>query len=171
MVETSRLLLEPWDGRWFDDYARVLADAEAMRHLGGPRSRAEAEERFSTYTSHWREHGFGPLFAVEKETGRWVGLIGLRKVDSHTWGVDPGDVEIGWIVAREAWGNGYATEGSFAMRDRAFDVVGLPWIVARLASANPASERVAQKLGMTLWRTSDDGDWVSYRLEAPGGRS
>jgi RimJ/RimL family protein N-acetyltransferase len=164
VLETERLLLEAWSDRYLDEYLGLLADRDTMRFLNGPRTREQGLGQFNWYERHWRSSGFGPLWAVEKEGARWVGLVGLRYVEREPLGAEPGDVEIGWIVAPSACGRGYATEAARAMRDHAFAGVGLHSIIARMASANGASVRVAEKLAMRLDKESPDGEWRTYRL-------
>ena len=104
----------------------------------------------------------GTLSAPER--AGWAGLVGLRAVEPDAQGARPDDVEIGWIVVPTARGHGYASEAAFAMRDYAFGSVGLESLIARTASANAASMRVAEKLGMQLEGESPDGVWRTYRL-------
>ena len=89
-----------------------------------------------------------------RETGELVGDCGL--VTTAVEGVP--EVELGWIVRRPHWGRGIATEAATAWRDHAFDVLALDRIVSMVSERNPASRRVAEKLGMTVERTAVWGD-------------
>src|SRR5207302_10990734 len=81
VLETERLLLEAWSDRYLEEYLELLADSETMRFLHGARTREQGLGQFVWYERHWRRRGFGPLWAIEKEARRWIGLIGLRDVE------------------------------------------------------------------------------------------
>ena len=83
---------------------------------------------------------------IEKATGRWVGRLGPWQPEG--W---PG-TEVGWGLARDAWGKGYATEGATAAMDYAFDVLGWTEVIHTIEPANTASQAVALRLGSTLLR-------------------
>jgi RimJ/RimL family protein N-acetyltransferase len=78
---------------------------------------------------------------IEKSSGRWVGRLGPWQPEG--W---PG-TEIGWAIARECWGRGYAPEGAAAATDWAFDNLGWTNVIHSIAPANAASQAVARKLG------------------------
>jgi RimJ/RimL family protein N-acetyltransferase/predicted nucleic acid-binding protein len=140
-LETTRLYLEPWDERWRDEYVRIHLLPESTEHQRDrPLTPEEAHARFDWYAEHWRDHGFGPRIAVEKESGRCVGVIGLRVV-SDSGGAEPGEVEVGWVLDPAVWGRGYATEGAAAMLDFALGEAGLDHVIARTAARNAASVR------------------------------
>ena len=81
---------------------------------------------------------------IERESGALIGDGGL-----HPLGGQGPDVELGYTLARAAWGRGYATELGRALIDYAFDVLGAPRVVAQVEPANRGSRRVLEKLGMT----------------------
>ena len=81
------------------------------------------------------------VLGVEKESGRWIGRLGPWKPEG--W---PGP-EIGWAIARDCWGRGYAGEGATAATNWAFDTLGWTRIIHSIAPDNIPSQRVAQKLG------------------------
>lgn len=66
----------------------------------------------------WSLLGFGMFSVLERDTGRWVGRVGPLHPDG--W---PGD-EVGWGIARGAWGRGYATEAAAAAMEWSFDILG-----------------------------------------------
>jgi RimJ/RimL family protein N-acetyltransferase len=109
-LETARLRLRRFRDGDLDAYARITSDAETMRHLaaGAPFSRDEALRSLGYIHGHWQIRGYG-LWAVGGEaTGALVGRIGLRRPDG--W---PG-LEVAWLIARERWREGLATEGARA---------------------------------------------------------
>jgi len=128
----------------------ISPDPEVTRHLSGPMSRAQSDELVARIRAHWDEHGFG-LYAVEvKASGAFAGFIGLA-IPSFLPAVLPA-VEVGWRLAREQWGNGYATEGGRASLAHGFGELGLKQIIAIIDPRNIASIRVAQRLGMARGR-------------------
>jgi RimJ/RimL family protein N-acetyltransferase len=149
-METDRLRLEPWHERHRPPFRAMCADSEVMRYVGAGDTwdEQEADERFDAALKHWRDHGFGWRAALDSSSRAWLGLIALNYVAPGTSGLPAEAVEIGWWVVPPAWGRGYASEGAAAVRDEAFQRVGLQRIVARLHPANVASARVAEKIGM-----------------------
>lgn len=127
----------------FDAWADFCADSEQMLHLGGPQSRAMAWRDFSTRTGAWLTRGFSMFSVIERDTGRWVGRIGPWQPEG--W---PG-TEVGWGVAREFAGRGFAYEAAVAAMDYAVDVLGWAHVIHTIAPDNHASARLAERLGST----------------------
>lgn len=154
VLTTDRLTLRPWrlDPADLDAYTALSADPEVMRHIGDGRALtpARAAAGLTRFVEHWERHGYG-LYVVQARTdGAVLGFAGLARATEP--GVRPGDVEIGWRLARAHWGRGYATEAALAVREHAFDTLGLARIVALIRPANAASIAVARKLGLELER-------------------
>ena len=122
---TERLRLEPWGPAHGGMLARLSAMPEMMRFIGRgePWTAAEAEEHSARVLVHWRRHGFGWRAAVERESGRAVGMVALE-LTAGVPGLDDGEHEIGWWLDPAMWGRGYATEGGRAIVDEAFGRVG-----------------------------------------------
>jgi RimJ/RimL family protein N-acetyltransferase len=95
---------------------------------------------------HWQLRGFGPWAVEERETRRFIGRVGLFYPEG--W---PG-IEISYVLARSAWGKGYATEGARAAMIHAFDEVKIPRLISLIHPANRSSIKVAEKLGETFER-------------------
>ena len=150
-VETERLRLEPWDrSAHTPGLAELNADAEVMRFItgGAPFTRVESRVQSDRIAEHWRTYGFGLWAAIELASGRMVGFAGL----SHPLWL-PGwerSVELGWRFARDAWGNGYATEAGRAGVQYAFGPLRLREIVSMIHPDNARSIAVAGRLGLTL---------------------
>ena len=150
VIETERLLLRAWQPSDEAPFAALNADPEVTRYLSGPMRRGESDELLARIRGHWQEHGFG-LYAVEvKERGEFAGFVGLA-IPSFLPDVLPA-VEVGWRLAREHWGNGYATEGARASLRHGFEELELRQIISIIDPRNTASVRVAQRLGMTRGR-------------------
>jgi RimJ/RimL family protein N-acetyltransferase len=143
-LETPRLILRRWREGDRDPFAALNADPAVMEHFVSPLTRQESDDFVDGIEAHFDAHGWG-LWAVEvKATTEFAGFIGLW---SPNW--DPSLTEIGWRLAREHWGQGYATEGARAAIDDGFDRLGLEEIVSFTTVGNVRSQRVMQKLGMT----------------------
>jgi RimJ/RimL family protein N-acetyltransferase len=144
-LETERLLLRQWREEDFEAYARVCADAEVMRFLGGkPFTRLEAWRHMAMLVGHWLLRGYGHWAVEEKATGRMVGRMGFFNPEG--W---PG-FEVGWTLARECWGRGYASEGARRMLAHAFTEMGREHVISLIHRDNLASIRVAERVGETL---------------------
>jgi RimJ/RimL family protein N-acetyltransferase len=146
ILETPRLRLRGFCEDDLDAYARITADAETMRYVGPgtPLARDEAWRSLGYILGHWRIRGFGLWAVEERASGDFVGRIGLYRPEG--W---PG-LEVGWLVDRARWGEGFATEGALAALAYAFEKVGAERVISAILPANSASIRVAEKLGERL---------------------
>jgi RimJ/RimL family protein N-acetyltransferase len=161
-LTTERLTLRGWREDDLDAYAAIAADPEVMRFMGGPLDRADTWRQIAVFVGHWHLRGHG-FWVVERE-GTMIGRIGLWR--PHGW---PG-LEVGWLLAREAWGHGYATEAARASVEHAWRTTDVPRLISLIAPDNHASARVAQRLGMQA-----EGNWairdapvVIHALARPG---
>ncbi len=144
---TERLLLEPWSDSYFEEFARVLQDPEAMRFIsGGTPLPLETIRSIAQWSlAMWDEHGYGPWAAIEKETGRWVGRIGLNLLADWP---GPDKWEVGYELAPEFWGRGLATEGAREAIRFGWVRTPLPRIISATAAGHLASRRVMEKCGL-----------------------
>lgn len=140
-LETERLILRPQVVEDFDSWAALMADEEATRHLGGPQPRPVAWRGFCSNAGSWAMLGFSMFSVLEKASGRWIGRIGPLKPEG--W---PGP-EVGWAIARDFWGQGYATEAAAASIDWAFDHLGWTEVIHCIDPDNLRSQAVARRLG------------------------
>jgi RimJ/RimL family protein N-acetyltransferase len=143
-IETDRLLLRPPRREDFDGWAANMANQESARFIGGVQPRAAAWRGFLTMVGAWAIQGFGMFSVIEKTGGQWIGRMGPWQPEG--W---PG-TEVGWGLARHAWGNGYALEGASACMDWAVDQLGWTEIIHCIDPANVASQALAQRLGSRL---------------------
>jgi RimJ/RimL family protein N-acetyltransferase len=146
-LRTQRLVLRQWRDDDLDPFAALNADPEVMRHFPALMSREESDALAEQQLDRIAERGWG-LWAVEVVDGApFVGFVGLAqpRFDAH---FTPA-VEVGWRLAREHWGSGYATEGARAALAYGFDDLGLDEIVSFTTVANARSRRVMERLGMT----------------------
>jgi RimJ/RimL family protein N-acetyltransferase len=140
-IETDRLILRPPVAADFDAYAANMADLEASRFIGGQQSREVAWRGFLSLAGAWLIQGFSMFSVIEKASGNWIGRLGPWHPEG--W---PG-TEVGWGLAREAWGKGYALEGSVAAIDWAFDHLGWGEVIHSINVDNYASQALAKRLG------------------------
>jgi len=141
MIKTTHLLLRPPVAADLDAWAAFAADAEVMRFLGGVQARSAAWRSMAVMAGSWVMHGHGMWSVIERASGRWVGRIGPWCPPD--W---PG-TEIGWGLAREAWGKGYGYEAAMAAMDYAVDVLGWTDIIHCINPENIRSAALAQHLG------------------------
>jgi RimJ/RimL family protein N-acetyltransferase len=142
-LETDRLILRMWrEETDFEPYARMCADTEVMRYLGGKTfSRPEAWRHMAFFIGHWHLRGYSHWAVEEKASGQMIGRIGF--LNPEGW---PG-FEIGWTLAREQWGKGYATEGARRALEYAFTELDKDHVISLIHPENRGSIRVAERLG------------------------
>ena len=143
-IETERLLLRPFARDDLDEFASINADAAVMRYIGDgkPQTRAQTEMRLNAILNHWTQHGFGLWAVVDKASNALSGFCGLQYLDNTA------EIEVGYRLARQFWGLGYATEAAAATLRYAFEVLGLDRIVAVVQPENVASQSVIEKIGL-----------------------
>lgn len=143
MIRTARLFLRPPVQEDLSAWAAFLADAEAMRFLGGAQPREIAWRSLAVVAGSWALKGFGMFSVLERETGRWIGRIGPWQPEGWS------GPEIGYALARHAWGKGYALEAAAASIDWALETLGWPEFIHHIAPENAASAALAARLGST----------------------
>ena len=138
-------MLRSWRPSDRAPFARLNADPEVVRFLndGVPFTRAESDELLDAIEAHWQQRGFGLWCAAPREDpDECLGFVGLA-VPSFLPAVLPA-VEVGWRLARPAWGRGLATEGARASLRHAFGELALEAVISIIDPANERSIRVAR---------------------------
>jgi len=143
-------VLRPWAPSDRAPFAALNADPEVAGWIGSgePLSRAASDELVDCIEEHWRARGFGLWAVEERASGTFVGFAGLA-VPWFLPAVLPA-VEVGWRLARGAWGHGYATEAGATALRHAFADLQLAEVIATILPENARSVRVAEKLGLRL---------------------
>lgn len=150
-LKTERLILRPWRDADVEPFAALNADPVVMEHFPAPQTRAETEAVMMRIREEMAEHGFS-WFAVEVPgVARFIGFIGLwaPTFEAPFTSIQDPIVEVGWRLAKEHWGKGYATEGARACLRFGFENLGLKEIVSFTTTTNTPSQKVMQRLGMT----------------------
>lgn len=152
-LRTERLLLRSWRHSDRAPYAALNADPEVMEHFPAPLTREQSDAHVDRMSAALDAQGWG-LWAVEvPDEAAFIGFIGLA-VPGFEAHFTP-CVEVGWRLARSAWGRGYAPEGARAALALAFDELGLDEVVSFTSVGNTKSRRVMEKIGMTHDSTED----------------
>ena len=190
-MNTKRLTLRPVVDTDLDAIAWMMTDPEVCRYIGDgtPRTRDRVAQSVSFARRMWADRGFGP-FTIELaeadsaprppdlENARFVGVCLLLPIARS--GTDPRDfaqrgpeIEIGYWLARDEWGLGYATEASGAVLGWARSAEGpaLERVIAVTNPAHKASQRVLEKIGMSKVGMTDayyDAETILYEIGSPG---
>lgn len=143
-LETDRLILRPWQPDDRAAFHALTLDPEVMHYVHGglPYSEPEVDEWFTRQARQLAELDLCMAAMIEKASGRLVGIAGTQPLGTT------GDLEIGWWLARDVWGRGYATEAGGAAMRHVLETVGRPRVVAIIAPDNEPSKRVVARLGM-----------------------
>jgi RimJ/RimL family protein N-acetyltransferase len=164
-LQTERLKLRMWRESDLDAYALMCADPMVMRYLtqGKLFTRADAWRSIAYHMGHWQMRGYGHWAVEEKATGHMIGRIGF--LNPEGW---PG-FEIGWTLARNAWGKGYATEGAKTALQYAFTELDQRHVISIIDPENTPSMRVAERLGERLEGKTNlqEVDVLIYGIDRP----
>jgi RimJ/RimL family protein N-acetyltransferase len=159
LLETERLVIRPWEPDDRPAFTAIMSHPEVTHyvHGGKPYSEAEVDEWFARQARQLAEHGVCMGALIEKSTGTLAGLAGTQPLGTT------GNLEIGWILAREAWGRGFATEAGAAAMKHVLETLARPRVVAIIDPDNEPSKRVAARLGMK-YEARYTGEQLGHRL-------
>ncbi len=143
-LETDRLFIRPWTPADRPAFTGLTEDPEVMRyvHGGQPYAEDEVDEWFTRQARQLAEHDVCMGALIERATGRLVGIAGTQPLGTT------GNFEIGWWLARDVWGRGYATEAGGAAMRHVLETLGHKRVVAIIDPDNEPSKRVVGRLGM-----------------------
>jgi RimJ/RimL family protein N-acetyltransferase len=133
-----------------DDMAALLGDTEVMRYYPRVGTRDDARRWIENSRRSYAEYGHGLWTITRRDTGEFLGVCGItrQKVEGETF------TEVGYLVRVDFQGQGYATEAASTCRDHARNALDIDHLIAIINPANVPSQRVAEKIGMTLERTA-----------------
>jgi len=170
VIETERLILRKPKKGDAKALQEAYGDPEVMRYIGVgetfdlERTRASVDKALR----RWKADGFGAFTVERKEDKRVLGRAGYLVWDPDTWQTgtlaelgDHAVVELGWLLAQEHWGQGYATEAALALRDHGFKELGLTRLISLILRGNDRSVRVAEKIGSRYVRDVSRDEWTA----------
>ena len=162
-----RVRLRAWRDEDREPFAAMNADARVMEFFRAPLSRAESDAFIDRIQKDFAEHGFG-LWAIEVANGApFIGFAGLAIARFRSRFTPC--VEVGWRLAFEYWGYGYATEAGKLAIHHGFDKLALTEIVSFTSTGNLRSRAVMERLGMRS-APADDFDYPGLPSEHPLSR-
>lgn len=166
VATTERLRLLEWDEARRAEFVRVTNTPAVMRWLGGVNDAEQMAAAMARLDNYQRDHGF-TFWAVERRSDHaLLGFCGLKRANAP--GAEPlhGQVEIGWRLREDAWGQGYAKEAAIASMDLAFERFEAPHVIALTALGNLPSQALMKRLGM---RRVPEFDYVDERFSEDDG--
>ena len=147
MIETERLIIRPWRESDRADYLATCNTEAVTAHLGRPASVEDIDTALARIAKSEEEDGFC-FWAVERKAdGAFLGYCGLKVARDPGLPIE-GDVEIGWRLRQDAWGQGYAVEAARACLEWAWTNLDVERVVSMTVPANKASRSVMERLGM-----------------------
>lgn len=150
-IVTERLVGERPSAKDADELSVLMLHPDVLRttwYDPDPPTRSHIVVKLAGDIDHWDRYGFGPWLLRDRSNRQLVGRGGLK----HTTASGVDEVEIGWSIHPDRWGEGLATELARASVRTAFDVLGLDGVIAYTANDNVASWRVMEKAGMEFDR-------------------
>ncbi len=164
VLRTQRLLLRPWRPDDLAPFAALNADPEVMRHFPSVFSQEASDAAAERIIGQFDEQGWGLWVAEVPGVAPFIGFVGLAMA-TFPAPFTPA-LEVGWRLASEHWGRGYAPEGARAALDFAFAELGVDEVVSFTAVANANSRRVMEKLGLTH-DPSENFDHPNVDVDSP----
>lgn len=148
IAETGRLLLREWGEGDAERFNAIMNRPSVMRWLGGVQDAEEWNAAYQRILGYQRDFGFTFWIVERKADGELLGFCGLKRANAPGAKAIAGDVEIGWRLREDAWGQGYAKEAAVASLDLAFDRFQAPFVIAMTALGNLPSQGLMKRLGM-----------------------
>jgi ribosomal-protein-alanine N-acetyltransferase len=164
-IETPRLYLRLMAPSDLDNLLKIFGDPKVMASFDtAPFNREQMQHWVQRNIAHQDEHGYGSFSVILKTEELLIGDCGLERMEVE----GESSTELGYDFRSDYWNQGFATEAASAVRDYAFDMLGLPSLISLIRVGNAASRRVSEKIGMRLdheinrngihyWKYSIDG--------------
>jgi len=153
ILRSERLILRPWRDSDLPLIARMHADPRVMEFMPSCLDRAASDAVVAHLQAGIETQGFGFWAVTAIDVADFIGFVGLNRPRFAAPFMPC--VEVGWRLAHEYWGRGYATEAAQAALRFGFEELALAEIVSFTAIINERSQRVMQRLGMTHFRAED----------------
>jgi ribosomal-protein-alanine N-acetyltransferase len=145
LIQTSRLILQPWAINDMETLFKICRDPEVMLHIGNGQpfqNLLEAQRFLEWAVDYQRENGFCRWKVFEKTSNKIIGSCGFARLESI------GEIELGYLFARGSWGKGYASEAAQACLNYGFEQLGFSKVVALTNPHHTASQKVVEKIGL-----------------------
>jgi ribosomal-protein-alanine N-acetyltransferase len=159
-IKTDRLIIRSIQEVDLEPLAAVWADPEVTHYMGGPRNYEEILKDLREDAQLDPQPAFDLWPVIEKETCQMIGHCGIleKEIEGRN------EYEIVYVLAKSAWGKGFATEAARSLKDYAFNQLGLKRITALIDPNNPKSEMVATKIGLRYERNTVRPNGKNMRL-------
>lgn len=146
VIETPRLILRHLTLEDTETLAAIYADPIVMKFFPGTLSLEETKQFIEKIIKRYEQHGFGfGLWAtIYKPDNQFIGRCGVKQLDNKCL-----ELEMAYLLSKEYWGRGLATEAACAIRDYGFEKIGCNRLIALIDHGNIASQKVALKTGLT----------------------
>ena len=151
MIETARLILRRWREADRAPFAAINADPDVAYWLGGPRFAGRADGAVDRYNQAIDILGVGRFAVERRDDGQLIGAVGVMPAGPG----EPAGFDLGWRLARSAWGQGFAAEAARAAMIDAIRRDGIDEITAHTSSTNLRSIALMERLGMIRDATRD----------------
>lgn len=163
VLSTERLVMRPLTLEYLPDMLELYSDPQVTRFLK-PLDRAGQVRRLRENEEMWRRRGYGRVAIHDLATDRFLGRGGLQYWPQFD------EVEVGWVLRADAWGNGWATGAGGAWADWAFEHLDAPYVTACISPDNHPSRGVAERLGMQVIRRDvlHDREVLVFALQRSG---
>ena len=158
VLQTQRLSLREFEPGDVDALAAILSDPETMRYYPVSFDRIGVVDWIRRNRARYSNDGYGLWALILNSSGELIGDCGL--VRQSVDGAD--EIEIGYHVRRDLWGQGYASEAAQACRDYGFANLRVDHLISLIRPENLASRRVAEKNGMTIWKEVTRANLLHY---------
>lgn len=146
VMKSNRMILRPWREEDLEPFALLNADPRVMEYFPATLSREESDQLAKRVIKCYEDNGYC-LWAVEiPDIANFIGFIGLAPIP-FTAHFTPA-IEVGWRLAYDYWGYGFATEGANLALDYGFNVLNQDEIVSITTVENLRSRRVMERIGM-----------------------
>lgn len=156
VIDTERLRLRPHHDGDLPAMVMMWSDPGVVRFIGGrPFSPDEIAARLARYRAMWPAHGHGYWAVEDRESGTFLGEMGLARFGRDLGPEFDDWPEAGWVLSRPAWGRGIATEGVAALLGWADGTFGAARTVCMIEEGHAVSRRVAERFGFTPSRQAE----------------
>ena len=170
ILETPRLVLRRQVPDDLEDLWALYSDTQITKYIpDAPRTREEARQELEWHMNgHPKNPQLGLWATIHRASEKFIGRCGLLP-----WTIDgQQEVEVAYTIARPYWGQGLATEAAKSILQYGFEKLNLARLICLIDPDNIASQRVAEKIGMSFERRVDEGEYTPffiYSINRPGG--